>query len=135
MCLAFAALQRGPTGAAAPPRRVACARLTLERLLVPTLAAGLCLSAAVCCSSLPRAAFSVGRVEAVRARLARARPPSSFTPKRQCTRSASICAFATHLRGSAAATTPREASLRQVGHLRCAAGFNKVDPKNHSFEC
>ena len=66
------ALQRGPTGAAAPPRRVACARLALEWLLVPTLAAGLCLPAAVCCSSLPCAALSVGRVEAVRAVQARA---------------------------------------------------------------
>ena len=67
MCLVFAALQRGPTGAAAPPSLVVCARLALEWLLVPTLAAGLCHPAAVCCSSLPSAAFSVARVEAVRA--------------------------------------------------------------------
>ena len=53
--------------AAAPPSRVACARLALEWLLVPTLAAGLCLPAVVCCSALPSAAFSVARVEAVRA--------------------------------------------------------------------
>ena len=64
------ALQRGPTGAAALPPRVACARLALEWLLVATLAAGLCLPAVVCCSSLPSAALSVARVEAVRARQA-----------------------------------------------------------------
>ena len=68
--LAFAALHRGPMGAAALPLRVARARLALEWLLVPTLAAGLCLPAAVCCSALPSAAFSVARVEVVRARRA-----------------------------------------------------------------
>ena len=55
--------------------------------------------------------------------------PSSFTPKRQHTRSASTVALTIQLRGSAAATTPREASLRHVGHLRCATravGFTRA---------
>ena len=70
--LAFAALQRGPMGAAAPPSPIARVRLALEWLLVPTLAAGLCLPAAVFCYALPSAAFSVAHVEAMRARRARA---------------------------------------------------------------
>ena len=61
-----------PDGCCRTSLRVACARLALEWLLVPTLAAGLCLPAAVCCCALPSAAFSVARGEAVRARRARA---------------------------------------------------------------
>ena len=57
-----------PDGCCRTSLRVACARLTLEWLLAPTLAARLCLPAAVCCSVLPSAAFSVARVEAMRAR-------------------------------------------------------------------
>ena len=53
--------------------------------------------------------------------------PSSFTPKRQRTRNASMAAFTLHVRGSAAAARLRAMSLRQFGHLRCAAGLARTD--------
>ena len=46
--VALAALQHSPMGAAAPPSRIGGACLALKWLLVPTLAAGLCLPASVC---------------------------------------------------------------------------------------
>ena len=69
------------------------------------LAAGLCLPAAVCCSALPSAVFSVARVEAVRARRAR--------------EGGGGARLQTEMRRGAA---PPHGAIRDVAHAAAASG-------------